>query len=474
MERDIQRALQDAGDHASAFLWRRLCRDLDGGQRVAVAARSTQAMRRLIDGLETSVTVDPIPLADAEPGASAALGVQDRVLGAHTLLFVTSYPTALGSAERELLGALDAAGAPAIRAVVLEGAGLLARLSDDPSAERIDVRARVASLLPPGWELLEAEDVPTWLAKADADLAAVTRDRRAEVARVLLRDAFQRANGEYDRAQAQLAEADDRLAEEHAVIDAARQRGRRIAAHLLSAVRAHTESLLIDLRDFLLRLEADAPAQVDAMSDLGAVRRALPHWLHHVVEAWMIDRLGKWRADVLTDLAEVHVAENEAPTPELLAPALHPTQVRGEHDWNARLAATAAVGGGAALLLLGQWIPGLLAVTGGIAWSALSRSARASQDRRLLVETAQAALRQMGQEADTVLRDQLVQIEGQLAHLADDKAHEAAGRRATAREELLALRGREADRVATAARASEELIGAIRELDPALAEELAS
>ncbi len=473
MDRGIQSALQAAGDHAGAFLWRRLCRDLDGPLRVTTVARSIAVLRRTAEALETTATLDLVPLPDSADD-QAGLGLQDRLLGCHALLWVTPYPTALGAEERQRLQELESLGAPAARAVVLEGAALLERLSDSPEAERADVRDRVRSLLPSTWVLLDASEVDAWLDELGAQTSTLAQSRRAEVARVLLRDAWQRATGDHEQAKARLVEAEDALAEEHAAIDAAHQRGRRIAAHLLSAVRGHTESLLVDLRDFLLRLEDRVQPEVDTMTDLDQIQRVLPHWLHHVVEAWLLDRISRWRAAVLSDLAEVHLSEDEAPAPELLAPALHPANIRGERDWNTRLAATAAVSGGAALMLLGQWIPGVLAITGGVAWSALSRGARASESRRRLVETAQSALRQMGQEAESVLRDQLVQIEVDLARLADARAADASAERADARAALVVRRDREAERAEHAGSSRAALMSAIQEIDPHLAAELAS
>src|SRR5690606_23341216 len=109
-----------------------------------------------------------------------------------------------------------------------------------------------------------------------------------------------------------------------------RRRGERAAAHMLGAMRRNTEQMLVDLREFLVRLEADLPAQVEAVDDVDVVRRTLAHWLHHVVEAWMSDRLATWRADVLQELLEVQVDEAEIDRAELLVPALHPPPVRGE------------------------------------------------------------------------------------------------------------------------------------------------
>ena len=85
MDRGIQSALQAAGDHAGAFLWRRLCRDLDGPLRVTTVARSVAVLRRTAEALETTATLDLVPLPDSADD-EAGLGLQDRLLGCHALV----------------------------------------------------------------------------------------------------------------------------------------------------------------------------------------------------------------------------------------------------------------------------------------------------------------------------------------------------------------------------------------------------
>ena len=82
-DRALQDALGEAGDHAGAFLWRRVCRDLDGPVRVALlcrddaTARLADPVRAADDGVEWVL----VPLGDSD-GEEVGLGVADRLVGA--------------------------------------------------------------------------------------------------------------------------------------------------------------------------------------------------------------------------------------------------------------------------------------------------------------------------------------------------------------------------------------------------------
>ena len=118
MEREIQQALTDAGDHAGAFLWRRLCRDLDGALRVAVAAADASLADRIVKGRGAEwVFLQPASL-DVE--SDPVIGAQDRLLGCHGLVVPTPYASALGTGEREMLERLVELGAPTQRAVAAD------------------------------------------------------------------------------------------------------------------------------------------------------------------------------------------------------------------------------------------------------------------------------------------------------------------------------------------------------------------
>ncbi len=419
MERVIQQALQAAGDHASAFLWRRICRDLDGQLRVGVASREAAVAQRLVKRLsaEGLADVEWVPIQ-----AQQSLGVQDRLLGVHALVWATPVTAALSAGERDLLSEFEQTGAPAQRVIVLADAHLLERLSDDPIREGHEVRERLEAILPDGWRLSEEAEVEGWLSELGAELGTLTSERKMDVSMLLIDDTYARSISAVEQCAAELEEIKTLLQAEDQALAEARRLGQRAAAHMLAAMRRQTEQLLVDLRDFLVRLESDLPDQVEAVEDADIVRRALAHWLNHVVEQWMSDRLAEWRIEVLRELEEVHLSEADVTRAELLVPALHPSNLHGESNWGRRLGATAALGGGAALLLFGLWIPGILALGGGVAFSALGAAAKEAATRKKLIETATDALRQMGADAERLLSDQIKQLEDGLAQLGDDRA----------------------------------------------------
>ncbi|MEQ1571710.1 MAG: hypothetical protein ABMA64_39140, partial [Myxococcota bacterium] len=320
--------------------------------------------------------------------------------------------------------------------VVVVDTELLNQMSDDPQAELAEVLERVAAVCGEGWEAAALSDAPGWVDGLRHDRVWVARERRRAVAAVLLREARRRADEAVGVADAEAERVRTLLAAEDEKLDAERRRGRRAAAHILGAMHRHTERLLVDLREFLRQLEVDLPAQIEAVASLDTVKTTLPHWLHHVVEQWVGDRLSTWRADVLVDLSELHLELNDLDRAELLVPALHAGPVRVEPGWAQRIGITAAVGSGAALLAFGMWIPGLLAVTGGLAWSALGRRAAEAGTRRAIAEAATEVVRKMGQDADRLLRDQIATLEDELARLGDERASELGRAREVQRKQL--------------------------------------
>jgi hypothetical protein len=418
MERTTRDALQAAGDHGSAFMWRRICRDLEGPLRVGIAAKDPGVALRLMKvlGADSPGNTEWVSIR-----AETTLGAQDRLLGVHVLIWATPITAALGAGERDLLETFEHSGAPTERALVLADGHLLERLSDDPLREGREVRERLTALRPDGWDQVEEAKVLSWLDSLRADLGDLTRTRKRDVSRLLLEDTFSRSRDAVTQCQAELEKIQALLHAEDSALADARHQGQRAAAHMLAAMRRHTEQLLVDLRDFLLVLERDLPEQVAAVAEVDQVRTSLAHWLHHVVERWMSERLADWRIGVLKDLKEVHLTEADVTRAELLVPALHPSTLRGEANWGRRLGATAAMGGGAALLLFGMWIPGVIALGSGIVFSALGSGSKEAATRKKLIETAIEALRRMGVDAERLLSDQITQLEEQLAQLGEDR-----------------------------------------------------
>ncbi|MCB9673798.1 MAG: hypothetical protein H6737_01700 [Alphaproteobacteria bacterium] len=432
MERTVQQLLEGAGDLAGAFLWRRVCRDLEAGLKIGVVARDPEVGRRLVAALPEREGVEWVPIhLDLRDDVEVSLGSQDRLLAVHALLFGTPMTAALGTTERRGLEALVEAGAPGLRAVTVVDADLLTEMSDDPTAERAMVLARLEELLPDDWPLVDDTRVAAWLADLAArDTAAL---RRAEVGPYLLAESAERIAETLAAAKARLDEVDALLAKEDAALADARRRGQRIAAHTLAVIRRQTEQLDLDLQEFLRTLEADLPAQIRDL-DVGTARRTLPHWLAHIVESWMSDRLARWRRDVLEELADIDI--EEVVRAELLVPALQPAPVRGEAQWGRRLGTTAAFGGAAALLALGLWIPGLVALASGVIWTTFQRGDTDEATRQKLVATARAALRQMGTDAQRLLHDQINQISEDLEQLADEGEESERTARARLRGDL--------------------------------------
>jgi hypothetical protein len=423
-ERLVQDALDEAGDPAGAFLWRRVCRDLDGDLAIGIAARDDDVGARLgrrISRIER-VEVAALRIEEHDDTPRPTLGSLERLFGLHAFVWATPAAAALGGEERAALRAFVRAGAPERRVVVIVDVGLLDGMTDDPDRELEEVVERARTLAGPAFQVLTEKEVRAWIEQARTDRVELASERRRAVAGSLLRDARKRANQAVTQADAELARVEALLAAEDQALEAERVRGRRTAGHLLAAVRRNTEQLLLDLREFLVVLEGDLPRQIEAVPDVATIRHTLPHWLHHVVGAWMIDRLARWRVDVLADLAEIRLDEGAIERAELLVPALFPSPVRGDPAWGQRIGVTAAVGGGAALLLFGLWVPGLLALGGGIVWSALGRSAAMAHTRRALTDAAIDAVRRMGADGDRLLRDQISALQDELERLGDDRA----------------------------------------------------
>jgi len=435
MERSVETALGSAGDFAGAALWRSACRDLGSGLRIAVIGTDPDATARLGKRVRDAGrgTALVLPLDPAQ--ADGLLAVEEALVGAHAAVWATPVTAALGETERDAMARVGRL-VPFERAVVIADRHVLDRLSDDPEGEWGQIRARLAVVVPPGWAVVDPTDLDGWIADLDRRRDGLTRDRRVAVARVLLDDARERTAASLAESVSAVDRAEALLGEEDAALDEARRHGERIAAHVLGTVQSHTESLLVDLRAFLSTLENELPSEVAAVDDVVTVRRALPHWLDHVVDGFVTRRLDAWRVGVLADLGEVRIPEEDARRAALWPPALHPAPLRANGGWARRLAVTAALGGGAALALAGLVVPGVFLASVGLAGSALTRE-DPDAPRERLIASARAACRRMADDADRLLREQLAQIEAELKTLGDREARAADEARQALRARLV-------------------------------------
>ncbi|MCO4744659.1 MAG: hypothetical protein KC912_07720 [Proteobacteria bacterium] len=415
----IEEALLAAGETGAAAIWRTSRRDLAGPLRLLVLARDAAVARRLADDLE-----DATWLIDARQVTEVSLGLLDDLLSVHAVIWATPAHAPLPSAERELLDALTTA--PEHRSVVLADRDLLARISDDPATEAEEIRARIAKLLPENWPL-DASLTPNDELRAQ---------RTQQVAGTLIDGALAKLDQQADSVRTELAQVATLTEKEDEALERARRDAARVAAHVLAAMRRHTEQLLIDVRDLLVRVEQDLPAQLHDVDDLDLARRALPHWLQHVIDTALDQGLSTWRVAVLADLAELEVDAETTDQAELLLPTLHPPPFTRETGWGRRLAMTAALGGAALLAAAGLWVPTLLAVGSGFAWSTWAGDKDEADTRDALIDGASEALRGMGRDAERVLNEQIEAMAAEQAELQDERTEAAARSQDAFRAEL--------------------------------------
>lgn len=441
LEHAVHAALRGVGDSGGALVWQRTCRELGSGVRLGMGALTSAAALRAVESLGGRFpTVGKVALG-FDPGDEEGPPpptVREALLGVHAVAWATSVAQPLGARERRALAAIDTAVGPGAKLVLLVDVHLLERVSDDPVAELADVRARVEALVPDGWSVAADSDdgrLDAFIADVRARSGALAEERRRAVARLLLDDAREFLTDTVTREVQAVARHEAALASEDEALDRARVAGKRAAAHTLGVLKRRTEELLVDLRAFLRALEVDLADQVDGLSDVDEARRALPHWLEHVVQGWLRDRLAAWRAQVHDDLRHVRLADEALAHAELLLPSLHPAPFPSEGRWRRAVGFSAGMGGAAVLAAFQLWIPALIAAAGGVAWSVLDREGAVAR-RDHLVEQATEAVRNLGMEAERVLVDQLQRFEDQLGSLGEDRASRLAEERAEARHGL--------------------------------------
>jgi hypothetical protein len=435
----VERALRAAGDPDLVHIWRRTCRELASGPRAAVVAGTSAAATAALaaTGGLGALALGLDPGGDPLPSA-----IRDVLLGVHAIVWVTSATQPLGAGERSGIAAVDAAlpgGAAGERIVFVQGAALLARVSDDPDTERAEIQARLAALLPAGWRVAfdDTDELAAALGRVRADHAAATTSGRAAAAALLLDDAAAIVRRGLDDARAAVDRANVALSDEDASLDQARSEGRRAATFTLAVARRHTQSLRVDLRAFLISLEADLPAQIAAVPDDDRARRALPHWIEHVISEQLEALIDAWRAAVVADVDRMPASDRALAHAELLLPSVHPPPFPTEGRWRRAVGLTAGVGGAAVLAALQLWVPAAIAAGAGVAWSVFDREPTTARRDRLL-ELARAAVREIGSSTDRVLEDQLAAMGAALEGLADAEAARVAAERAEVREALRA------------------------------------
>ncbi len=433
--------LREEGDAAGELLWRRQAEALAGPLRIGVAGCDPGVVGRVAQRVGPSA----VPVVVDAGGVPA--GVEDRILGVHALLWVTPAGAVLGAEERGILDILR--GVPDDRVLVLGDLHLLERLVDDPEAEQAELIARAEAVSP--WGVVD--DAVAWARAREADPELRERRRRS-LARLLGDDARTRAIARKASAEAAMETHRAALAADDERIDGVRRDAHLAAGHLLGAQKRRVEELLVALTSFLVELERALPAEIDGVADPDLAQRALPHWLASVVGGWLGDRLEEGAAAVRADLAGV-VSEEDLAAVALVLPAVHPAEIRGEAQWGSRLGSTAAFGGGAALVLLGLWIPGLVALAGGVALSAAGERGRAEATRERLVETGTVAIRRLGEDAGRLMREQLGWIGREIERLAEVRVDVARQARADLRaREAARLAAREAEADAAGAEAA--------------------
>lgn len=440
LQTPVDVALRAAEDASAALIWRRTCRELASGPRVGVAALTSAAAMAGLEKLGAAGTGVGMAAVGFDPGDDDRPPppmLRDALLGVHTLVWVTPASQPLGARERAALAQISDSTGIERGLVLISDTQVLERMSDDPAAELQSIRERVRAEAPEGWRVatLHDEDLGVFFDVLRADLEYRSEERHRAVARLLLDDAHGGLEAAVIREVEAVALHEASVASEDEALSRAREAGKRVAAHTLGVLRRRTEELRIDLRAFLQALEGDIPAQIVGVSDVETARRVLPHWLEHVVQGWLRDRIGGWRVQVQEDLAHVRLADEALAHAELLLPPVHPAPIPSKGRWRRALGLTAGIGGGLVLVAFQLWIPALIAAGGGVAWSVLDREGSGVRRGRL-EDAAVDAVRQLGIDADRVLGEQLQRFEDQLATLGEARAARLETDRAEARAAL--------------------------------------
>lgn len=447
MTPELHEALQ-AIDPSTAFTWLHAAQHLAGPVRIGVVATDTALRDRAVLRLRTehpAVHWEPLTLP-ADPEA-VDLGTRTRSLGVHALIWVTPASQPWTDRDRTAYAAADAWPRPERTAIWVTEWALIARMADDPDAESAEVMGRVRDRLGDAGCVVDDAEVVTWVDGTTRGMSDLHVQRSQQVSAALIADAQARLDTQLGVIASQLADVESALKAEDAAQEHIRKQAQRAATLVLATVKRNTEALMVDLGAFLVALEQRLPEEVEAVGDLALAQRLLPHWLQAVVERWTRDRLARWRLQVNQDIEALPLDEGDLRSVALVTPYLHPGPVHLPDDWTTKLGTTATLGGATVLLVMGLWLPGIVAAGGGLLWSQLRPMRNVEAHTEALVRAGQQRLQRMHCESHAALSDQVERLDDTLRQLGDERAADFAQTRLTVRETLQAqakdLAGRE-------------------------------
>lgn len=431
MNADLRRALADSGDPTLLTTYTQALAEVRRPLRVGIAAgdavTATRHARRLAE-LFPDVEFTRLYDIGSEP--------ETRWLGLHALVWVTAPPSPLSASEREGLVALAGLGAPERRVITLVDREIFARLSDDPDAEWPSVLQRVQALAPPTWPTLDDADLGPWLRERVAEVDDLRQQRPQAVTNAVVTHALLLVQAALTAEHRALRELDVLLTAHDEVLATAVRRAERDAAHVLGVAKRFLEPLRLEFAAFCDQLDADLPAQLAGVASIDVARDAGPRWLQHVITSWLHDAIATWRANVLGELAALHIDADAAERAMLLLPAIHPAFGPPTPDWRHRLVLTATLAGGAALLVFGQLPLGLAAIGGGLVWANTGQLRRDEDARVAWIDAARHAVARLRADVDQRLADQLLRLERDLSEMTGDRRRTAGEADAEVRAEL--------------------------------------
>ena len=364
--RDIGTLLHQIGSPDAAADWATVTVALDGPAAVALLGAGAL---ELPEGV-TTVSVEHL---------GAALPV-------HAALFRTPYAAALGSDDRALIaerGVLPLA-------VVLTERSTLEQLSDDPEREAQEVLDRVRSLVPPGVPVLTESEVDAWLASlTNSDQLA---ERRSTLALHLIDQANAHRSARLSQIVARRAAIAEQLAELDSRVRAAARGGEHVASGVRAATMTAGEALQADLDAFFQQLRISLPRELNALEDWRSLRTHLGPWLQHVITAGIEQALANWTARLLAEVGPLLSEDEQQNALGGDATEVELATLADVTGWRDRLPIALGLGGGVALVAIGQVIPGAITMFSSLAWRSATHEARLASRRDALLDSAQTVV----------------------------------------------------------------------------------